>query len=119
MELKDRLIQLRKQLNLTQEEFGKRISTARNTIANYEIGMRTPREQTLFSICREFGVEYIWLKEGVGEMFTTRDDDILDLIDRILDGENETAKAVFKALAALDDSDWKVLQKIIDSLQKK
>lgn len=114
-----RIKELRKLLKLSQDEFGARLGITGSGVSNLENGRRGITEQMAKSICREFGVEYIWLKEGVGEMFTTRDDDILDLIDRILDGENETAKAVFKALAALDDSDWLVLQKIIESLQKK
>lgn len=117
--MNNRVKELRKRLQLSQEEFGARLGVTGASISRIESSANKVTGQMAKSICREFGVEYIWLKEGVGEMFTTRDDDILDLIDRILDGENETAKAVFKALAALDDSDWKVLQKIIDSLQKK
>lgn len=118
MELKDRIPLLRECLGLTQEQFGQKISLARNTIANYEIGIRTPHEQTIRAICREYNVSYIWLTQGAGEMFEEKSDDIVSLIDKVLGNENPTAVALFKAFAELDDSDWTVIQKIIDNLKK-
>ena len=40
------------------------------------------------------------------------------LFDRIMAGENETAKALFKAFAKLNDDDWAVIQKVIDEVKK-
>lgn len=90
--MNDRLLQLRAALNLTQDEFGARIGVSRSTICNYENGTRSPMEQTIRSICREFNVEYLWLTEGVGEMFRSTDDDLTAMIDNILMGENETGE---------------------------
>lgn len=39
--MNERLKLLRETLKLSQDEFGKRIGSARNTIANYELGRRT------------------------------------------------------------------------------
>lgn len=114
----ERLLQLRLALGLTQDEFGARIGVSRSTICNYENGTRSPMAQTIRSICREFNVEYIWLTQGVGEMFRSADDDLTAMIDNILMGENETAKAIFRAFAKLEDEDWFVIKKIIDEIKK-
>lgn len=73
-------------------------------------------EQTLKSICREFNVEYIWLTEGIGEIFSESDDAILDLIDQIMSGESEFAKKVFRGFAKFDTKDWQDLERLIDKL---
>ena len=78
MELKDRIKYLRETLKISQEEFGEKIGVARNTIANYEIGNRTPKDVTLKSICREFNANYLWLTEGTGDMFTGVPETIID-----------------------------------------
>lgn len=113
-----RIKELRKALGMTQEDFAFKIGTARNTIANYEIGRREPTGQTIRSICREFHVDYIWLTQGVGDMFQSVDDDLTAMVDNILMGENETAKAIFRAFAKLEDEDWLVIKKIIDEIKK-
>ena len=51
----ERIRKLRKTLELTQQEFGKRIGMKRNSIALIE-GGRNTSEQTIFAICREFNV---------------------------------------------------------------
>lgn len=67
--MKDRIKQLRTELEYTQEEFAKRLGLARNSIANYEIGRREPTNAIITSICREFNVNEEWLRTGEGEMF--------------------------------------------------
>lgn len=64
-----RIKTVRESLKLTQEEFGKKIGSARNTIANYENGNRKPSNSVILSICREFNVSEDWLRHGTGEMF--------------------------------------------------
>lgn len=117
MEISKRLKQLRKYLDLTQAEFGEKIGVKGNTVTNYENERRTLSEQTIKSICREFNVSYAWLVEGIEPMFSETDNTTM-LIDRILAGENETAKSVFKAFARLSESDWQIVEKIIDSINE-
>ena len=64
-----RLKQLRKALDLTQQEFADRLNIKRNTIANYETGRNEPVGSIFALICREFGVSEEWLRNGTGEMF--------------------------------------------------
>lgn len=62
-----RIKAIREGCGLTQEEFGKRIGSARNTIANYETGNRKPSNVVITSICREFNINEEWLRTGDGE----------------------------------------------------
>ena len=67
--MKDRIKLLRKELKLTQAEFGAKVGVKGNTIGNYEMGLRTPSEAVIFSICREFNVSEEWLRDGIDPMF--------------------------------------------------
>lgn len=67
--MNNRIKILRKQLNLTQTNFGEIIGVKGNTITNYENGLRTPSEAVIKSICREFNVNEAWLRTGEGDMF--------------------------------------------------
>ena len=121
MTIGERIKFLRKeQFNLTQPDFGKKIEISSAAICKIENGDRNPSEQTIKLICREFNVNYIWLVHGKGEMFNNTDN-ITAKIDRILAGENETAKAVFRAFAELSEEEWNAVGNIINKLieQKK
>ena len=92
----ERVKEVRKTLNLTLEKFGERIGVTRGSMSNIENGNRNLTEQMTKSICREFGVDYMWLTTGEGEMFVETDDDFFERIDRIMAGENETRKNMIK-----------------------
>lgn len=110
----ERVKELRKALNLTLEKFGQRIGVGKSTISDIENGRRSLSEHMTKSICREFGVDYIWLTTGDGEMFVESDNDIMESIDRIMMGENDFHKNLFKTFARLDDDELVALEKIID-----
>ena len=69
--MNERIKELRKNLNLTLEKFGKRLGVTKVTISNIENGNRNLTEQMLISICREFNVNENWLRNGEGEMFNS------------------------------------------------
>ena len=116
--LSQRLVKIRETLGISQEELGSKIGISRFSVSNYESGKRNITERVIKDICREFNVDYRWLTTGEGEMLHVSDDAVADRIEDLLEGENETAKALFKAFAAFDESDWKTVQKFIDELKK-
>ena len=68
----NRIRQIRRHFDLTQQEFADRIGVKRNTIASYETGRNLPIDSVISLICREFGVSEIWLRTGEGEMMDPR-----------------------------------------------
>lgn len=114
-----RIKELRKALNLTQNELGSRIGMTPNTITNYETGRRVPSNQVIFSICREFNVNEDWLRTGNGDMFNPiSEDEELDLyIGRISGGTDEFKKNLIKTLCKLSEDEWNVLKKIISEMK--
>ena len=119
--MKDRIKKIRKELDLTQQEFADRIGIKRNSLANYETGRNTPMDAIITSICREFNVNEEWLRTGKGEMFIeqTKDEQIATFVGSILKDEDDSFKRrLISGLAALDDNGWEVLEKFLDSIQK-
>lgn len=111
----NRVRQLRQFLNISQEEFGKRIGITKSSVSNFEKGTRNMSEQTMKSICREFNVSIAWLKEGIGDMFTDLPETILDqLVEEYhLD---DFDKELIKKYLDLTDSEREVIKKYIKSL---
>lgn len=85
-----RIKNLRKQLGLTQSEFGEKIGLKGNTITNYENNIRTPSDAVIYSICREFNVNEQWLRSGEGDMFLrlSRNDEIAAYVARVMKDES-------------------------------
>ena len=92
--MKDRIKKIRKELDLTQQEFADRIGIKRNSLANYETGRNTPMDAIITSICREFNVNEEWLRTGKGEMFIeqTKDEQIATFVGSILKDEDDSFK---------------------------
>lgn len=66
--MKDRIKKVRKDSGLTQKEFAERLGIKQNTVASYEMGRIGVSDSVRISICREFGINEQWLREGIGEM---------------------------------------------------
>ena len=109
----ERVKEIRKTLGLTLEKFGERIGVTRGSMSNIENGNRNLTKQMTKSICREFGVDYMWLTTGEGEMFIDTDDDFIERIDRIMAGEDEARKNLFKFMLELSDDDIAALDRLM------
>lgn len=115
----ERIREVRKTLGLTLEKFGEKIGMKKNSVSQIENGKNSVTKQVIKSICREFNVDYIWLTTGDGEMFVDTDDDFIERIDRIMVGEDDARKNLFKALLEASDEDIAVFQRIIDLFASK
>lgn len=76
--MKERIKKIRKELDLTQQEFADRLGIKRGAIANYEIGRNEPVDSVISLICREFNIQEEWIRTGEGEMFRPKPSDILN-----------------------------------------
>lgn len=116
--MKDRLIQLRKALNLSMEAFGKKIGVGRSTISRLESGTNGFTDQMTRSICREFGVNYEWFVSGVGEMFSEVPQTVVDELCAQYDLD-EFDRIMIQEYLKLDESSRNVLKAYIRSIMKR
>ena len=116
--LNKRFVEIRKHLKLTQDEFGKRLGTSRDAIANIEYGRVEPSQMIIKLTCKEFGVDEIWLRTGVGEMFreVSREEQVASFFMGALSGDDNFKKAFVSALSALDETAWEKLRDFADQL---
>lgn len=115
MSIGERILAIRKERKLSQEAFGEKLGVTGAAVSRVEKGERGASEQMKKSICREFGVSYMFLVDGEGEMFIDDDNDTLSAIDRIMAGENEFHKKLLKWVAtSFSDEELQLLEKKID-----
>lgn len=110
----ERVKEIRKALGLTLERFGEKVGVGKTAISKIEKGERGLTEQMTKSICREYGVDYIFLTTGEGEIFVDSDDDFMEKIDRIMAGESDIRKNAIKALVNASTEDIEALDRLID-----
>ena len=111
----ERIREVRKTLGLTLEKFGEKIGMKKNSVSQLENGKNSVTEQVVKAICREYNVDYMWLTTGDGEMFIDNDDDFIERIDRIMAGEDEARKNLFKFMLELSDEDIHALEHLMQS----
>lgn len=117
--MKNRLKLLRSSLEMTMDEFGKKLGVTRAAVSNLENGHRELTNQMITSICREFNVNEDWLRSGAGEMFVkrTRNQQVADFVNDIMEEEDSSFRKRFvEALSKLTVYDWQVLEKIAKNL---
>lgn len=121
--LNERIKELRKVLGLSREEFANKLGLkSRGKIENIELGRTSPDEPFLDLICKTYNINPKWLRTGRGEMFIelSKDEQIEDFIGELLSDEEDSFKRrLISGLAALDENGWTVLEKFLDSIQKK
>jgi transcriptional regulator with XRE-family HTH domain len=67
--LNTRVKNIRKLLNLSQQEFGSKLGVTGAGISRIESGKRNLTEQMIILICKEFNINENWLRNGEGEIF--------------------------------------------------
>ena len=111
--MKDRIKQIRKDKNLTQQEFADKLNIKRGTIANYELGRNEPIDAVITLICKEFGINEKWLRYGEGPMkrSVTRDEEIERFMNSVLSSEDDDIRRRFiNVLRRLNENEWELLE---------
>lgn len=116
--MKERIKAIRTNIGLNQTEFGERIGVKQTTVAGYETGLRVPSDAIILSICREFGVNEIWLRTGEGEMFQkrSRDEELAAFFGDVLSGEPDFRRRLISAMSSLSTQQWEALEQIANQL---
>ena len=96
-EMKDRLKELRKALNLKQREVAEKLGVPVGNVGAWEAGMRDVPDSRLRLLCKEYNVRREWLETGEGEMFEEKGKvDLKDVDDKTI--YCEAMERMFKSL---------------------
>ncbi|MDX5665603.1 helix-turn-helix transcriptional regulator, partial [Clostridioides difficile] len=109
---------LRKELNLTQGEFAKKLDVTNGLISKIEKGQNAT-DRFINQVCTEFNVNESWLKTGQGKLFKEVEDfELTKMIEKLFSDDDNFLKNVFLTFARLNDSEREVVKKIIKELNK-
>jgi transcriptional regulator with XRE-family HTH domain len=89
----ERITQLRKQFNLSQDELAKQISVSRTIIGNYERNTNMPSVEVVLKIAKTFNVTVDYLI-GEGKM-STYDKEVIKRIEDIDKLDQDTKEHLF------------------------
>ena len=77
-ELNERISLLVDTLGIKKTAFAEHLNVSQAFISQICSGSKQPSERTVADICREFRVNYLWLTEGKGDMFTSTPESVVD-----------------------------------------
>lgn len=100
----ERVKAIRTEKKMTMEQFGEKLGVQKSAISKIEKDKVNLTEQMFLLICREFGVNEVWLRTGEGgieSMFTKLSDDDRYSINlgKLSITENQLAKNMLNAIA--------------------
>ena len=120
--MNERIRELRKHLNLTLEEFGKKVGVTKAAIGRIEKGERSVTDQMFLSICREFNVNENWLRTGDGEMFALEEDEEAAYVSELLyDTKNplyDLIKSIMKTYSQSGEKEKEIIKNFAKNLHK-
>ncbi len=116
--MNERMKELRKALGLTLEKFGERVGVSKTAINKIENGTNNVSDRMLLSVCKEFNVNDEWLRTGEGEMFNQSDDDeeLAEIVGRVLAGEDEFRKSLYRQIGKADPIFIQMLKEFVEQV---
>lgn len=124
--MNNRIVQLRKSREWTQDKFAEEMGISKNYVSLIENGKKVPSDRLVSDICREFGVNEKWLRDGTGDMYDAPDDEIASVVSELLEENNpfyELIVGIMKTYQGLDSKSQELLKnlgkKLLDNLKKR
>ena len=116
--MKNRIKLLRKDLKLTQKEFGDAIKVSNSNISNIENASVNLTDRNIYEICSKFNVNKDWLKHGIGDVYIdlNKEDEIKNIINEFIDDNNAVKKDIINSLLKVHDEN--TLKLISDMIHK-
>ena len=98
--MKNRILELRKDLGLYQDQFASNLGLSRNFISLVEKGERNISDRTFADICRLYKVNEEWLRTGEGPMYveSTRESEIAELTLALAKSEDDMTLELSKLI---------------------
>lgn len=119
MELHQRIKHLRKNiLNLTQEEFSKKINVTRSNLGNIETNRINVTSRVITDICNVFKINEQWLRTGEGPMEApSQIDSVVELLKSTFDNLDSYDKQVIEAWLKATPEDRAAMKRFFESLK--
>lgn len=101
--------------NLTKTAFAEKIGVSQPFVSQLCNGTALPSDRTVKDICREFGVNELWLRTGTGDMTTelSRDEEIARILSSAIVSNATARDRLIRALARLPDDAFPMIEQII------
>lgn len=116
--MNNRLYELRKDLQLTQEQFAKKLNISKGHVSTMEGGKRVLTDRTITDICRIFSVNEEWLRDGKGEMYRTSipENSLAIEIAKLISSDDDWTKNAVLQLLKLPSYERDIIKKFVTSL---
>lgn len=107
-----------------RSKFARSVNITPAYAAQLYAGDRTPSDRTIADICREFGVDRVWLETGSGDPFkpVDRSEQIAAILGHAISYNDTARDRLIRAFSQLPDDMFdqaeKILEEIVANLQK-
>lgn len=100
-----------KHCNGNRSKFARAVNITPAFAAQLYANERVPSDRTIADICREFGVNRVWLETGIGDPMQPRDKqtELKAVFADVLSGRQSDKNAFIEAVAQLPDEVFPVL----------
>lgn len=121
MNIGSRILQIRKENNLSQDDFGKTIGLSRSIIGCYEKDLRNVSDRAIRDICMNFNINEDWLRYGKGnkDLIPKEINELSKLLADISVSDNTKLQSITSKLLNLDDKYLNLIEDLIDALIEK
>ena len=122
--MKDRISLVIKEKCKNKTAFARALNVSQAFVSQLCSGASLPSDRTISDICREFNVNREWLETGVGEPFQSksRDEEIAEIIGKIVYGDESSKARIIRALCMLPDEMFpeaeRILIDIVENIKK-
>lgn len=114
--LGERVKEIRKELKLSQGDFGKQLGVQNHVIYNLESGRnKTINETLLIFMCNQYGICKDWLFYGIGNKFIENSDSLLTQLKNKYNLSNLEYK-IFESYLNLDCEQRKAVEDFINEI---
>lgn len=118
--MKEQIKALRKALRQSQTSFGSMLGVSLSAVQKWESGENEPANSIIELLVQKTGVNEVWLRLGVGEMFAARSrkEELNALIDDVMrDRPDSFRTALITTLLRFKPEQWAVLEQIYNGIQ--
>lgn len=113
--MKDRIRQIRKDLNLNQTEFGAEIGATQKMVTTYETGAVIPDKSIRMLICQKFNVDEHWLETGEGVAYK---EGLIPSLAMALQQMPDVAAALERLLPRLTPADFDHMNEMVKRISE-